>query len=97
VLALAPFVVARADDAAGRARDAVRAGRLVPAQSLLDWLEERYLGRVIELELDDDDSPPTYEIEWLTPRNDVLEFEFDARTGALLEVEGRGLEEARKP
>jgi hypothetical protein len=97
VLALAPFVVTRADDAAGRARDAVRAGRLVPAQSLLDWLEERYLGRVIELELDDDDSPPTYEIEWLTPRNDVLEFEFDARTGALLEVEGRGLEEARKP
>jgi uncharacterized membrane protein YkoI len=89
-------LAAAGDDDAARARDEVRAGRFVPVASLLDWLDQRYLGRVIEVELDDDDSIPAYEIEWLTPGNDVLEFEFDARTGALLEVEGRGLEEARR-
>lgn len=66
-------------------------------ESILDWLEHRYFGRAIEVELEADDDPPTYEVEWLTPRNDVLEFEFDARTGELLEIEGRGIEEARRP
>lgn len=97
LLAAAP---ADADDDAARAREAVRAGRFVSADSLLDWLEARYLGRALEVEVEDedeDDEPPTYEIEWLTPANDVLEFEFDARTGELLEVEGRGLEQARRP
>jgi uncharacterized membrane protein YkoI len=83
------------DDAA-RAREAVRAGRFVPVGTLLDRLEREYLGRVIEVEIDDDDDPPTYEIEWLTPQNRVIEFEFDAVSGELLEIEGRGLEEARR-
>ena len=75
----------------------MREGRFVPADSLLDWLEARYLGRAIEVELElEDDDPPTYEIEWLTPQNHVIEFEFDARSGTLLETEGRGLEEARR-
>ena len=45
---------------------------------------------------DDEGEPPTYEVEWLTPAGHVIEFEFDARNGALLEVEGRGIEEARR-
>jgi uncharacterized membrane protein YkoI len=90
--------VSASDGDAARAREGVRTGRFVPADSLLDWIEARYLGRAIEVELEfDDDEPPTYEIEWLTPQNHVVEFEFDAHTGALLETEGRGLEEARKP
>ena len=85
------------DDDAARARAGVRAGRYVPLASVLDWLEARYHGRAIEVELEeDDDEPPTYEIEWLTPQGRVVEFEFDARTGVLLEREGRGLEEAAK-
>lgn len=85
----------RDDDA--RARAGVREGRYVPLSTILDWLEARYHGRAIEVELDeDDDEPPTYEIEWLTPQGRVIEFEFDARTGELLEREGGGLEEAAK-
>jgi len=88
---------ARAADDAARAREAVREGRYVPLASLLDWIEARYHGRVIEVELEEDDGePPTYEIEWLTPQGRVVEFEFDARTGELLEREGRGLEDAAK-
>ena len=89
---------ARADDAE-RARAGVREGRFVPVARLLDWIDARYLGRAIEVELEeeDDGEPPTYEIEWLTPQDHVVEFEFDARSGELIEVEGRGLEEARRP
>lgn len=94
-LGVAPAAPA-ADDAA-RARAGVREGRYLPLSTILDWLEARYHGRPIEIELDEeDDEPPTYEIEWLTPQGRVVEFEFDARTGALLEREGRGIEAAAK-
>jgi uncharacterized membrane protein YkoI len=86
----------RADDAA-RARAGVREGRYVPLSAILDWIEARYHGRAIEVELEEEeDEPPTYEVEWLTPQGRVVELEFDARTGALLEREGRGLEEAAR-
>ncbi len=89
---------AAADDEGARARAAARNGRVVGLASVLDWIEARYHGRLLEAELDeDDDEPPVYEIEWLTPAGDVLDFEFDARTGAMLEVEGSGMEAARKP
>jgi uncharacterized membrane protein YkoI len=69
----------------------------VSLSTILDWIEARYHGHAIEIELEtDDDEPPTYEVEWLTPQGRVVEFEFDARTGELLEREGRGLEDAAK-
>jgi uncharacterized membrane protein YkoI len=96
-LCAAPAALAPAADDADRARAGVREGRYVPLSTILDWLEARYHGRAIEIELDeDDDEPPTYEVEWLTPQGRVVEFEFDARSGELLEREGRGLEEAAK-
>ena len=96
--AAGPRYAARADDEGDRARAAARDGRVVGLAPILDWIEARYHGRLLEAELEEeDDEPPVYEVEWLTPTGDVLEFEFDARTGALLEVEGRGIEGARKP
>lgn len=98
-LCAGPAALARPDDAAdaARARAGVREGRYVPLSAILDWLETRYHGRAIEIELEEEeDEPPTYEVEWLTPQGRVVEFEFDARTGGLLEREGRGLEEAAK-
>jgi uncharacterized membrane protein YkoI len=87
-----------ADDAE-RAREGVRSGRYVKLASILEQIESRYVGHAIEVELEtaDVDQVPTYEIDWLTPQGHVVEFEFDARTGKLLEVEGTGLEEARRP
>ena len=84
---------------AERAREGVETGRYVRLTSILEWLERHYFGHAIEVELEpaEDDEPATYEIEWLTPQNHVIEFEFDARTGELLETEGRGLAEARRP
>jgi len=90
---------ARAEEAESvHAREAARSGRFVGLSSILDWMESHYRGRLLEAELDDDqDEVPVYELDWLTPAGDVLELEFDARTGALLEIEGRGAEAARKP
>ena len=89
---------APAEDEGARARAAAEDGRAVGLAPILDWIEARYHGRLLEAKLEEDEEePPSYEVEWLTPAGDVLEFEFDARTGELLEVEGRGIEEARKP
>jgi uncharacterized membrane protein YkoI len=75
----------------------VQAGRVVGLASILDWIEARYDGRLLEAELEEDPGePPVYELEWLTAAGRVLEFEFDARTGALLEIEGQGAGAARK-
>lgn len=96
-LVAGPVLRARAADDATRARAGVAERRFVPLASILDWLEARYRGEAIEIELEEeDDEPPTYEVEWLTPEGHVVEFEFDARDGRLLEWEGRGLEDARR-
>ncbi len=97
--ASASLVRAEGVEDAERAREAVREGRFVSLDSILDWLEKRYVGTAIKVELETqeaDGDPPSYEIEWLTPQNHVIEFKFDARTGELLETEGAGLEEARR-
>jgi uncharacterized membrane protein YkoI len=85
-----------ADDDAARARDAVREGRFVSLSSILTWIESRYEGRAVEVELEEEGGIPLYEVEWLTPQGRMVELEFDARTGKLVEVEGRGLEEAKR-
>lgn len=96
-LVAGPALRAHAADDAARARVGVAERRFVPLASILDWLDARYRGEAIEIELEeDDDEPPTYEVEWLTPAGHVVEFEFDARDGRLLEWEGRGLEDARR-
>jgi len=84
-----------------RAREGVRQGIYVPLEQVLDWVEAHYRGRLLEVEFEEEDEddgesdPPTYEIEWLTPAGHVIELEFDARDGQLIEIEGRGGEEAR--
>jgi uncharacterized membrane protein YkoI len=92
-----PYQTRAADDDAARARAAVRAKEFVSLASILDWMEARYRGQAIEIELEDDPGEtPVYEVEWLTPDGHVVDLEFDARDGRLLEWEGRGLDEAKR-
>lgn len=67
------------------ARDGVRSGEFVRLERLLADAERRYPGRVIEVELDQDDD--AYEIEILMRDGRVVELTYDARSGRLLEVE----------
>lgn len=91
-LASAPALMARADDDWRDLHDEVRAGRLVALPSVLDWLEARYRGEVLEVELERDDGLTVYEIEMLGPQGQLVEFEFDATSGELIGIEGVDIE-----
>jgi uncharacterized membrane protein YkoI len=84
------------DDDRDRLRDAVRRGEILPLSTILEHINRDYQGEVIEVELDEDDDQWVYEIDLLAPTGDRIEFEFDARSGRLLEVEGRNLERVRR-
>lgn len=70
-----------------RARAAVAAGQRLPLSAILRQVETRFGGRVLEIELDDDDGRAIYEIELLDDNGRVLELEIDAVTGAILDQE----------
>ncbi|MFQ3789262.1 PepSY domain-containing protein [Halomonas sp. A29] len=85
-----------ADDHWRDLHDAVRSGRLVALPEILDWLEARYEGRVLEVELERDDGRLIYEIEMLGPQGQVVEFEFDAESGELIGMEGVNIDGMRR-
>lgn len=66
-----------------RARAAQARGEFVPLQRILADAVQRERGKVIDVELDDDE----YEVEILRADGVVIELEYDARTGRLLERE----------
>ncbi|MEE2762230.1 MAG: PepSY domain-containing protein [Pseudomonadota bacterium] len=69
----------------------VEAGRIKPLSEILDALAKDWRGDVIDVDIEDDDDEIIYEIELLGPQGQVVEFEIDARTGEVLEIEGRDL------
>lgn len=75
----------------------VSRGDVVPLETILDWLEARYIGEVIEVEVEREGGYVEYEIKLLGPQNQVVEFEFDGHTGQLMEMEGVGINDMRRP
>ncbi len=71
-----------------RARAALESGAIRPLAELLAEVERRYLGRVIETELDHEDGRWVYELKLLPPTGRVFELELDAATGALIRSKG---------
>ena len=78
-------------------RDAHGPGKVVPLADILAAVRRIVAGKVIDLELEadvEDDVPApanrrwVYEIELLTDDDRLVELEFDATTGELLEIEG---------
>lgn len=74
---------AAADTDARRAREGVERGDYVTLESILAAAELRHPGRVVSVDLDDDE----YEVEILRADGTVVELEYDARTGRLLDEE----------
>jgi len=66
-----------------RARAAQARGEFVPLETILADAEKRQPGRVLSVELEDAE----YEIEILRADAVLVELEYDARTGKLLELE----------
>lgn len=71
-----------------RARAALEAGQIRPLAEILAEVERRYLGRVIDTDLEREDGRWIYEFKLLPPTGRVFELEVDAATGALLRSKG---------
>ncbi|WP_246131759.1 PepSY domain-containing protein [Pistricoccus aurantiacus] len=90
-----PLALAR-DDAWRDLHERVRAGELVGLSSVLDWLDAHYRGEVVEVELEYEDDEPIYEVEMLGAEGQLVEFEFDARSGELIAIEGVDVEAMKR-
>ena len=62
-------------------------GVILPLQTLIQDALGRYPGRFLEADLERDDGRYIYEMEIVTRDRRVLELEYDAVTGALLDVD----------
>jgi uncharacterized membrane protein YkoI len=71
-----------------RARAALEAGQIRPLSDLLAEVERRFRGRVIEADLERDDTQWLYELKILPPNGRIFIVELDASTGALIRSRG---------
>lgn len=94
-LALAPGLPAWAQSAPTEEQSA-----LLPITSAMDVVKARFAGQIIAAELQpgrpEDMTDIVYAFRLLTERGDVLALRVDAVTGDILEVDGRGLVDARR-
>lgn len=87
VLAQPPAATAGAGGDQDRARAAVAAGERLPLSRILAMVQAQVGGRVLAIELDDDDGREVYEIDILAGDGRVFELKVDPATGAILEQE----------
>lgn len=87
LLARAPAAADDDDITHDRARELMLQERIAPFETLRRQILQRFPGRIIDVELNDDDGLLVYEFTVLTAQGRVLEVKVDARTGALIEVE----------
>jgi len=78
-----------------RARAALEAGQIRPLSDLLAEVERRFRGRVIQADLERDDSQWLYELKILPPNGRIFIVELDAATGALVRSRGPVQERAQ--
>ena len=71
-----------------RARAALAAGEIRPLAALLAEVERRYVGRVIETELEREGGRWVYEFKLLPPSGRVFEVKLDAATGEVIRTRG---------
>lgn len=98
LLALSPLpaLAGHEDDDHERARAALEAGEVVPLQEILDTVNTRFDGSLVEVELERKHERWVYEIKLLTRPGSVVKLHYDARTKELLSAKGRGLDAAER-
>lgn len=75
--------------------DAVQAGLVKPFSELYSMVAKDFHGRIIKVELDEDDDEWTYELK-LVHDNNVIKVEYNAATLAITEIKGRDIRAALK-
>ncbi len=76
-----------ADDDHERALDLRQHGQILPLSRILDRLADSYPGKVLKVELEEEDRSIVYEIDLLGEDGSVREIIIDAESGSLLSVE----------
>ncbi len=69
---------------------AVQAGLIQPFSALYSTVENELNGRIIKVELEEDDDEWVYELKLIHESN-VIKVEYDAKTLEMLEIKGRNL------
>jgi hypothetical protein len=87
----APSAIGSPDDS-HRALLARQSGHIVALDTLLRDIERQIDGRLLHVELDDDEPRRLYEIRWQMKDGRRLEIEVDAQTGEWISIEGPRLE-----
>ena len=77
----------QADDDHERARQLRQRGEVLPLTEVIERLQQRQPGRVLEVELEREQGRWVYEIEMLAEDGAVWEYQLDAASGELLERE----------
>jgi uncharacterized membrane protein YkoI len=67
-----------------RAREAVKAGQVMPLHSVLERLEREHPGQVLDVELEDEHGRLVYEVKLLQNDGRLVKLEIDARTATVL-------------
>jgi uncharacterized membrane protein YkoI len=80
-----------------RARAAVEAGEVMPLPALLEKLQRSHPGRVLELELEQEDGTWIYEVRLLQADGQLLKIKLDARTALVLSAKRRADKARAKP
>jgi len=71
------------------ARQALQAGTVLPLRAILDIVEARYPGQVMEVEFDHDDGEFEYELKVLQADGRLIKLKLDARTGQVLKASSK--------
>ncbi|MDN3698492.1 MULTISPECIES: PepSY domain-containing protein [Vibrio] len=75
--------------------DAVQAGLIKPFSELYAAVESQLNGRLIKVELEEDDDEWVYELK-LVHKNSVIKVEYNAATLEMIEIKGRNLHDVIK-
>jgi len=71
------------------ARQALQEGTVLPLRAILDIVEARYPGQVMEIEFEHDDGAFEYELKVLQADGRLIKLKLDARTGQVLKASGK--------
>lgn len=89
ILLFAAETGARAGDDHERARAALREGRILPLERIVESARQRFGGEVLDVDLEDEEDGFRYELKLIAPDGRILKLDYDAATGELLRTRGR--------
>ncbi|MDP1888591.1 MULTISPECIES: PepSY domain-containing protein [Comamonadaceae] len=72
-----------------RAREAVKAGQVMPLRTVLERLEREHPGQVLDVELEDEHGRLVYEVKLLQNDGRLVKLELDAKTATVLRRKDR--------